>query len=70
MARPAGKTDPIEKRTIRLFKGDYNELGALFPQVGAGPAIRALVRQTIQRAKDAAAPLDLDLSAVELEDGE
>lgn len=70
MARIAGRTDPIEKRTVRLFKGDYAELGDLFPQVGAGPAIRALVRQTIQRAKDATAPLDLDLSDVQLEDGE
>ena len=26
MARIAGRTDPIEKRTLRLFKGDYAEL--------------------------------------------
>ena len=70
MARIAGRTDPIEKRTIRLFKGDYTELGNLCPGVGAGPAIRALVRQTIERAKASATPLDLDLTDIELEDGE
>lgn len=70
MARIAGRTDPIEKRTVRLFKGDFSRLGELFPGVGAGRAIRALVRQTIQRAEAATAPLDIDLSGIDLGDEE
>lgn len=70
MARPAGLTEPLEKRNVRLFKGDYAEIGNLFPTVGAAVAIRALVRQTIIRAKAAAGPLDLDLSDIDLEDGQ
>lgn len=56
----------LEVKNIRLFEGDYARLGAIFPSLGAGPAVRLLVRQTIQRAEQAKSPVDLDLSLEEL----
>ena len=55
----------LEVKNIRLFKGDYERLGNLFPTMGAGPAVRALVRNTIKRAEAAAKPLDIQLDGVE-----
>lgn len=43
--------DPLQKHTLNLFEGDFEELQALFPDIGASAAIRQLVRNAILRAK-------------------
>lgn len=37
-------SEPIQKHTLNLFAGDYERLQILYPQRGAGWAIRELVR--------------------------
>lgn len=39
--------EPLEKVCINLFEGDMNALQELHPRVGAGRAIRELVRSHI-----------------------
>jgi len=67
MPRPKSKR-PLTVHNIRLFAGDYDELDRLFPRLKAGPAIRAIVSNFIQRHKLAVKPLELDISVEELSD--
>lgn len=64
---PRKSTEELDVKNIRLFKGDYEKLGTIFPTVGAGPAIRLLVRQLIERAEAAKSPADLDLNLEEIQ---
>lgn len=59
--------EALEVKNIRLFAGDYDRLGAIFPKLGAGPAVRLLVRQTIERAEAAKSPVDLGLNLEEIQ---
>ena len=52
------KDDTIQKHTLNLRRGDYARLGDLFPDLGAGPAIRQIIANFIDRA-EAAARADL-----------
>lgn len=62
-------TEPLTKVTLNLFSKDYERLQAMYPQVGATVAIRALVRQHVNRveAKTSAMIDDSGLD-IELED--
>jgi len=44
----------LQKVPLTLRAGDYARLGDLFPDLGAGPAIRQLVAQFVDRAEAAA----------------
>jgi len=57
---------PLAVKNIRLFDGDYEEMDKLFPKLKAGPAIRLLVRNFIERQKAVAAPLEIELNLEEL----
>jgi hypothetical protein len=59
--------EELDVKNIRLFKGDYEKLGTLFPRVGAGPAIRLLVRQLLERAEAAKSPVDLGLNLEDIQ---
>lgn len=48
------KDDTIQKHTLNLRRGDYAKLGELFPDLGAGPAIRQIVSNFVDRAEAAA----------------
>lgn len=39
---------PLERTTVNLFEGDLARLQALFPNVGAGIAIRRLVHDYLE----------------------
>lgn len=39
--------DNLQKHTLNLFVGDYEKLQQLYPDVGAGPIIRRIVRAYI-----------------------
>lgn len=41
----------LQKHTLNLFPGDYEELRALYPDTGAGAVIRRLVRHYITQVK-------------------
>lgn len=64
---PRKSTEELDVKNIRLFKGDYEKLGSIFPKMGAGPAIRLLVRQTLERAEAAKSPVNLDLNLEDIQ---
>lgn len=45
------KDSELQKHTLNLFEGDYEKLQALFPDVGAGPVIRKIVREFVERTE-------------------
>lgn len=55
------ENDDYEVCNIRLFKGDYAAIGTLFPKMKAGPAIRAIVRNFLERNRASAEPLNIEL---------
>lgn len=44
------KDDTITKHTLNLRRGDYAAIGDLFPDLGAGPAIRQIVAAFVDKA--------------------
>lgn len=46
--------DDLTKHTLNLFPGDYARLQELYPETGAGPVIRRIIRDFIAKV-DAAA---------------
>lgn len=65
------ETEPLKKHLISLFKGDFEELQALHPRLGASKATRYLVRAHLKRAREVAAqkakPVEVDMTKIELE---
>lgn len=43
--------EPLEKRIVNFFKGDFDKLRDLHPRIGASKAVRLLVRDHINRAE-------------------
>lgn len=50
--------EPLHKVTMNLFPGDYARVQALYPEVGAGPIIRQVLRAWLDKIEsgDAQAP--------------
>lgn len=46
MAKPE---DELQKHTLNLFRGDYERVQDLFPDIGAGPVIRRVLRSYLER---------------------
>jgi hypothetical protein len=46
-------SDDLQKHTLNLFAGDYEKLQALYPDHGAGPIIRSVVRKFIEQCESA-----------------
>ncbi len=66
---PRAKTTiPLEMKPVRLFQGDFERLQALFPTMGAGPAIRKLVRNHCDRVEETCRPVDIDISDIAVEE--
>lgn len=56
------RNDDLQKHTLNLFRGDYDKLQQLFPDTGAGPIIRQLVRGFIVRTEaDATADAEVEV---------
>ena len=53
---------PLQKHTLNLYEGDFDELCALYPAIKPSNLVRELVRNTIQRTKANA----LDASSIEI----
>jgi hypothetical protein len=62
---------PLQKVTLNLFDGDYNQMQSLYPRAGAGKIIRELVRRHLRdnesRHNRPTSDLAIDLDV--LEDG-
>ena len=51
--------DETQKHTLNLFAGDYEKIQALYPDVGAAPVIRRIVRAFIEQVEAGSdSPLD------------
>lgn len=44
-------SDELQKHTLNLFAGDYERLQLLYPDVGAGPVIRKIVRKFVEQCE-------------------
>lgn len=62
MARPKSPI-PLVLKPIRMFEGDFEKMQVLFPRLGAGVAIRTLVRNYIKQIEGAAVPIEIELPA-------
>lgn len=51
----------LQKHTLFLFAGEYDELNRLFPQVKAARVIRHLVHDLIERTKGQVPDVKVDL---------
>lgn len=49
MARKA--EDDLQKHTMSFFRGDYAKVQELFPDIGAGPVIRRIVREFVEKVE-------------------
>ena len=47
--------DNLQKHTLNLFAGDYEKLQQLYPDHGAGPIIRSVIRSFIERCETSTA---------------
>lgn len=43
--------DELQKHTLNLFRGDYEKVQSLYPDVGAGPIIRRILRRFIEQTE-------------------
>lgn len=41
-------TEDLTKHTLNLFRGDYEKLAELYPDVGAAPVIRRIIRNYLK----------------------
>lgn len=65
MSPLAPNKEDLVVHNIRLRKGDYDEMNKLFPRLKAGPAIRKIISNFVDRNRLAAAPLELDFEEIE-----
>lgn len=40
--------EELTKHTLNLFKGDYEKLAELYPDLGAAPVIRRIIRKYLE----------------------
>lgn len=50
---------PLQKVTLNLQAGDFDKMRSIYPKIGAGKAIRALVRKHIERVEQTVGIPDL-----------
>lgn len=44
-------SDDLQKHTLNLWRGDYERLQQLYPDIGAGPVIRGVIRKFIEQCE-------------------
>lgn len=44
-------SDELQKHTLNLYRGDYEKVQSLYPDVGAGPIIRRVLRRFIEQVE-------------------
>jgi len=58
---------PLQKVTLNLYEGDMTFLQDLYPRIGAGRAIRRLVRQFRERIESGAKKENATVSVEDIE---
>lgn len=48
----------LQKHTLNLYEGDYEKLRQLYPDVGAGPIVRRIVRRFIEQVEATGGSID------------
>ena len=59
---------PLRKERLNLYEGDFAKMQRLFPQLGAGPAIRELVHNFIRRMEASKPRETIELPINDLQD--
>lgn len=59
-------SDDLTKHTLNLYSGDYAKLQELYPDVGAGPVIRKIIRKFIEQCEATPAPVIDDIPETQL----
>lgn len=65
---PRKSDKPLHKERLNLYAGDFAKMQVLFPQLGAGPAIRELVHNFIKRAEQASPQLKIEIPINDLKE--
>lgn len=52
MVRKVNETEELQKHTLNLFKGDYEEIQNMFPDLGAAVIIRRVVRNYVEGLRE------------------
>lgn len=60
------ETEPLQKHTLLLYEGDFEKLGAYYPQIGASVAVRRIVRSFLNRINDAAPAADIKVETLDV----
>lgn len=60
------RNEDLQKHTLNLYRGDYEKIQQLYPDLGAARAIRHIIRQFLDRCESEAtnmpsAPVDFNL---------
>lgn len=45
------RDEDLQKHTLNLFEGDYEELQSFYPEIGASPVIRLIVRRYLEQIR-------------------
>ncbi len=61
------EVEPLVKVTLNLYREDYEKMHVLYAQTGAAVAIRALLRQHIQRVETRVAQLPTERLVAEID---
>jgi len=68
----SNESKPLEKITLRVFKGDIDRMSKYYPKVGYNRAIRTLISEhlkvldeKVNQMEQELPPLDLDLNLEE-----
>lgn len=59
-------SDDLQKHTLNLWAGDYERLQVLYPDTGAGPVIRTIVRRFVEQCEATPPPVIDDIPETEL----
>lgn len=52
---------PLEKKILNLAVGDFEAMGALFPELGPTVAIRVLIHNFVRKVRAATSPVDIEI---------
>lgn len=55
--------EDLTKHTLNLFSGDYATIQNLYPDIGASPIIRRIIRQFIVQAESKSKPTPVELES-------
>jgi hypothetical protein len=64
------EVEPLVKVTLNLYRSDYEKMHTLYASTGAAVAIRALLRQHVQRVETRVAQIPTERLVAEIDIGD